>query len=103
MITRAHVEGLATASCADLARLLANAVCWLDDLTDAERLDVVKASARLDAWTATVRARAIGAVFDSAEAEIARESAELSAASTGGRCVDRGDVRWRDLRMATTT
>ena len=111
MITRAHLARLATATGPELACLLANTVGWLDELTDAERLEVVKASARLDAWTATVRARAIGAVYDSAEAEIAADSAEFAAAaarSNGGEGGD-GDARCRlagpshgydDLRLA---
>ncbi|MDP9221740.1 MAG: hypothetical protein M3P23_14550, partial [Actinomycetota bacterium] len=64
----------------DLARLIALAGADLDVLTDAERLELVKATARQDAWTASVRAQAIAAVYDSARAEMAAEAAELARA-----------------------
>ncbi len=82
MMTR-EIRELTSASGADLSRRLDALATRLDQLTDAERLELIKASARLDAWTATVRARAIVAVFDSARTDIAQAAAELEASSPG--------------------
>ena len=87
MITAA-VRDLASASGLELARLIDSSMADLDRLSDADRLEVVKATARLDAWTATMRAKAILAVHDSARDDIAATTAELlthdSAASAAG-------------------
>jgi hypothetical protein len=81
MLTKARdLARLPHAVGAELATLLERLWVDLDQLTDAERLEVVKATARLEAWTAALRAAAINAVFDSAAAEIAADAAELAQA-----------------------
>ena len=76
---RAAVRELADASGLELARQIDALGHDLHRLSDAERLEVVKATARLDAWTASIRAGAILAVHDSARDDIAATTAELVA------------------------
>jgi hypothetical protein len=77
------VEELAVAGGAELAPLIARAVALLPSLTDAQRLEVVKATARLDAWSAAARAQAIYAVYDSARVDIAHTRSELDEVEQG--------------------
>ena len=76
---RGAVRDLANASGLELARLVDTLGHDLHRLSDAERLEVAKATARLDAWTASIRASAILAVHDSARDDIAATTAELAA------------------------
>jgi hypothetical protein len=77
------VEDLAVAGGAELAPLIARAVAVLASLDDAQRLEVVKATARLDAWSAAARAQAIYAVYDSARVDIAQTRSELDEVEQG--------------------
>ena len=83
MLTATAVRDLATASGPELARLIDDLTPHLHQMSDADRLEVVRGTARLDAWTATRRARAILAVHDSAREDIAATSAELASHESG--------------------
>jgi hypothetical protein len=65
------MRDLARARGVELASLIDECVDVLDRLSDADRLEVVAASARLDSWTASRRAEAIAAVHDSAVVDLA--------------------------------
>src|SRR5690348_3265376 len=68
----AMVERLTAATGPELAIL----VGWLTEpdtvaqLTDSDRLEVIAASARVDAWTTAMRARAVGALHDSVTEQV---------------------------------
>ena len=105
MLTAAAVRDLANASGLELARLIDDLTHDLHRLSDADRLEVVKATARLDAWTATRRAQAILAVHDSARDDIAATTAELvaheSGSSTAGPSHAYDDERLLHRRVGT--
>ena len=104
----ATVRDLATASGLELARLIDTSATTSHRMSDADRLEVVKATARLDAWTATMRAQAILAVHDSARDDIAATTPSWSHATadrapparptpttTSGCCIAGSAWRWR--------
>jgi hypothetical protein len=66
-----HVVG------AELAEVVGRLSVEVGALSDAQRLELVAATARVEAWTASVRARAVHAVYRSVERELAADAAEL--------------------------
>ena len=78
MITRGRdLARLPDAVGAELADLVARLSVEVGSLSDGQRIELVAATARLEAWTASVRARAVHAVYQSVERELAAEAAEL--------------------------
>src|SRR6185437_1248153 len=102
MLTR-PISLLAAASGPWLADALARLAEELGELSDADRLEVVAATARLDAWTASVRARAVAALVDSARSEVSAVSEGLAAParSAAGFSHDFDDERLVQRRVGT--
>lgn len=90
---------LATASGLDLARRISELSHSLPVMSDAERLELVKATARLDAWTATIRAQAILAVHDSAREDITATTTELLTHQPGHHTAAGASHAYDDKRL----
>src|SRR4051794_12142961 len=105
-VVERDVARLPEACGAELAAVVARLAGQLGRLCDAERLELVKATARLEAWTAVVRAQAVHAVFESAQAELAGDHAEPTDARGGlepappGFAESLEQARWLDRRVA---
>jgi hypothetical protein len=82
-VVERDVARLPDAFGAELAAVVQRLTGGLGQLSDAERLELVKATARLEAWTAAVRAQAVNAVFESAQAEQAAEQPADRAGQAG--------------------
>jgi hypothetical protein len=95
------MRALATARGAELASLIDECVDGLDRLSDADQLEVVAASARLDSWTASRRAETIAAVYDSAEVDLATAMPRAVDRSVAGHSHAFNDQRLLTRRVGT--